>query len=83
MDYITTSNIVLAWRCYNYATTVYTVYTVYSTVKFVYNKSSGITKGIYKICTNTKYKKNDKSKNSIDYKNEDWELVQDDDFELV
>ena len=42
MDYITTSNIVLAWRCYNYATTVYTVYTVYSTVKFVYNKSSGI-----------------------------------------
>jgi len=81
MDYITTSNIVLAWRCYNYATTVYTVYTVYSTVKFVYDKSSGITKGIYKICT--KSKKDDKSKNNIDYKNEDWELVQDDDFELV
>ena len=75
MDYITTSNIVLAWKCYNYATTVYTVYTVYSTVKFVYDKSSGITKGVYKICTKYKKKKDDESKNNIDYKNEDWELV--------
>ncbi len=81
MDYITTSNIVLAWKCYNYATTVYTVYTVYSTVKFVYDKSSGIIKGVYKICTKYNKKKDDddddddESKNNIDYKNEDWELV--------
>jgi hypothetical protein len=83
MDYITTSNIVLAWKCYNYATTVYTVYTVYSTVKFVYDKSSGITKGVYKICTKYNKKKDEdedneddeESKNNIDYKNEDWELV--------
>jgi|TARA_Y100001949_G_scaffold155718_1_gene144149 hypothetical protein len=74
MDYITTSNIVLAWKCYNYATTIYTVYTVYSTVKFVYDKSSGITKGVYKMCT--KYNEDDDEfKNNIDYKNEDWELV--------
>jgi len=75
---ITTSNIILAWKYYNYATTVYTVYTVYTTVKFVYDKSAGLTNRVYKICTkNNKNKiiKENIIKEEIDYKNEKWELV--------
>ena len=75
---ITTSNIVLAWRCYNYATTLYTVYTVYTTVKFVYDKSTGLTKRVYKICTRNNKNQVIKEKiikEEIDYKNEEWEIV--------
>ena len=41
---LTTSNVVLALKFYNYATLAYTAYHVYTTVKYVYDTSSGITK---------------------------------------
>jgi len=46
---ITTSNIVLAWKFYNYATTAYTCYHVYSTVRYVYDATSGASKAIYSV----------------------------------
>ena len=41
---LTTSNVVLALKFYNYATIAYTAYHAYITVKYVYDTSSGITK---------------------------------------
>tara|TARA_B100000745_G_C20043302_1_gene355616 strand:+ start:289 stop:534 length:246 start_codon:yes stop_codon:yes gene_type:complete len=75
---LTTSNVVLAFKFYNYATIAYSAYHAYITVKYVYNTSSGITKKIYKVCvkenieTNTK---KDDSKVEKDYTKEEWEVL--------
>ena len=46
---ITTSNIVLVWKFYNYATTAYTCYHVYTTIRYVYDATSKTSKAIYSI----------------------------------
>ena len=68
---LTTSNVVLALKFYNYATIAYTAYHAYITVKYVYDTSSGITKKIYKVCV----KKKDNPKVEKDYTEEEWEVL--------
>lgn len=68
---LTTSNVVLAFKFYNYATIAYTAYHAYITVKYVYDTSSGITKKIYKVCV----KEKDNPKVEKDYTEEEWEVL--------
>ena len=68
---LTTSNVVLALKFYNYATIAYTAYHAYITVKYVYDTSSGITKKIYKVCVKVK----DNPKVEKDYTEEEWEVL--------
>jgi len=77
---LTTSNVVLAFKFYNYATIAYTAYHAYITVKYVYDTSSGITKKIYKVCVKEKENietntKKDDSKVEKDYTKEEWEVL--------